>query len=83
MFFFNYLFCKIHITVNKLKRRKVTFYVKKYLISYCRVRNVLPDFLDIKQKENKIRKLLYSVMKRDNSNVNQFIKKKPVWKKFI
>ena len=45
--------------------------------------DILPDVLDIKQKENKIRNLLYSMSKRDKSIINQGTNRKPIWKKFI
>lgn len=43
--------------------------------------DILPDVLDKKQKENKIRNLLYAMSKRDESIVNEGTNRKPQWKK--
>ncbi|HPR58868.1 MAG TPA: putative DNA binding domain-containing protein [Bacteroidales bacterium] len=43
--------------------------------------DILPAVLDIHQKENKIRNLLYSMSKRDQTIINQGTNRNPVWKK--
>ena len=45
--------------------------------------DILPPILDNKQKENKIRNLVYSMSKSDKTIVNQGTNRNPIWKKNI
>ena len=45
--------------------------------------DILPAVLDNKQKENKIRNLIYAMSKRDNTIVNQGTNRNPKWKRNI
>ena len=45
--------------------------------------DILPAILDEKQKQNKVRNLLYAMHKRDKSIENEGTNRKPLWKKFI
>ncbi|MBL4862235.1 MAG: putative DNA binding domain-containing protein [Crocinitomicaceae bacterium] len=43
--------------------------------------DILPNVLDKKQKDNKVRNLIYAMSKRDNSIVNTGTNRKPKWEK--
>ena len=43
--------------------------------------DMLPDVLDQKQKENKVRNIIYSMSKKDETIVNKGSTRKPKWKK--
>lgn len=43
--------------------------------------DILPPILDKQKKENKIRNLIYTMHKREQSIVNQGTNRKPIWKK--
>lgn len=43
--------------------------------------DILPDVLDKKQKENKVRNIVYSMSKRDNTIINTGTNRKPKWEK--
>ena len=45
--------------------------------------DILPAILDIQQKENKVRNLVYSMSKRDRTIINHGTNRNPVWKKNI
>ena len=45
--------------------------------------DILPAVLDIHQKENKLRNLLYAMSKRDQTIVNQGTNRNPIWKRNI
>jgi ATP-dependent DNA helicase RecG len=45
--------------------------------------DILPPILDIKQKDNKIRNLIYAMSKGDKTIVNQGTNRSPIWKKNI
>jgi len=45
--------------------------------------DILPEVLDKKQRENKVRNILYSMSKKDKSIVNQGTNRKPIWKKNV
>jgi len=41
--------------------------------------DILPDVLDKNQKENKVRNIIFSMSKRDNTIINKGTRKKPKW----
>lgn len=43
--------------------------------------DILPDVLDQKQKENKVRNIIYSMSKKDETIINRGSTRKPKWKK--
>ena len=45
--------------------------------------DILPEVLDKKQKENKVRNLLYTMHKKDKSIINKGTARKSSWKKFV
>ena len=45
--------------------------------------DILPEVLDIPQKENKIRNLLYAMHKKDKTIVNKGNNRNSIWKKNI
>ncbi len=45
--------------------------------------DILPAILDKPQRENKVKNILYSMSKRDQTIVNQGTNRKPIWKKNI
>jgi ATP-dependent DNA helicase RecG len=45
--------------------------------------DILPGVLDIHQRQNKVRNMLYAMSKRDKSIVNQGTNRNPRWMKFI
>lgn len=80
----------------KLRGLKDDYYKKlilEYLEKYSRatkedidklLKDVLPAVLDQKQKENKIRNLIYSLSRKEGRIENQGTNRKPVWvRKFI
>lgn len=77
----------------KLRGLKDTYYksmILEYLSKYGSankqeidklILDILPDVLDYKQKENKVRNIIYSMSKRDKTILNTGTNRKPNWKK--
>jgi ATP-dependent DNA helicase RecG len=45
--------------------------------------DILPQVLDKKKKENKVRNLVYDMSKRDMSIENNGTNRKPIWKRKV